>query len=307
MSLKNKSFISIKNLNRTQIEEIINTTEKMEQIEKTGSNLASNKILASLFYEPSTRTQLSFSSAMLKLGGKVIGFADPDISSKSKGENLADTIRSVENYCDLIVLRHSLEGAEIMAAEISSVPVISAGCGTKEHPTQALLDLLTIKKELGKIDGLKIGILGDLKYGRTVKSLTYGLSLFDCDLNFISPETLRMDKEVLSDLKDLKLNYNEYKDIMEIIDDLDVLYVTRIQKERFPDPTEYLKVKGSYKIDLSTIKNVKDSFIILHPLPRVDEISYEIDNTKHAKYFKQTYYGLLTRMALISLVLGLNE
>ena len=302
---KNRSIISIKNITRKEIEYILDIADKMVEIEKKGSDLAKNKILASLFYEPSTRTQLSFSSAICKLGGKVIGFSDPEKSSKTKGENLADTIRSIENYCDIIVLRHSLEGADRLAAEISSVPVISAGCGTKEHPTQALLDLFTIKKELGRIDGLKIGLLGDLKYGRTAKSLTYGLSLFDCELNFISPSSLNMRKEVLSDLNEKKLNYNEYTDVSKVIDDLDVLYVTRIQKERFPDPTDYLKVKGSYRIDLPTIKNVKDSFIIMHPLPRIDEIDYEIDNTKHAKYFKQTYYGLCLRMALLYLILGL--
>ncbi|TFF89218.1 MAG: aspartate carbamoyltransferase, partial [Promethearchaeota archaeon] len=300
MNLKNKSLISIKDISRADIEHIIKVAEQMEAIEKEGSDIAKNKILASLFYEPSTRTQLSFSSAMLKLGGNVIGFSDPETSSKAKGENLSDTIRSVENYCDLILLRHSLEGADKLASEISSVPIISAGCGTKEHPTQAILDLFTIKKELRTIDGLKIGILGDLKYGRTVKSLTYGLSKFDCELNLISPPSLGMNKEILNYLKDMKLNFNEHKNITSIINDLDVLYVTRIQKERFPDPTEYLKVKGSYNINLKIIKNVKDSFIIMHPLPRIDEISFDIDKTKHAKYFKQTYYGLLTRMALIS-------
>jgi len=305
--LKNKSLVSIKNLNKKEIEHILNVAENMENYAKNGCDLAKNKILASLFYEPSTRTQLSFSAAMLKLGGNVIGFSDPERTSKAKGENLTDTIKCIENYCDIIVLRHYLEGADKLAAEISTVPIISAGCGTKEHPTQALLDLLTIKKELGKIDGIKIGILGDLKYGRTVKSLTYALSFFDCDLNFISPSSLKISKEVIQYLEDKGIKYKEYENVSEIIDDLDVLYVTRIQKERFPDLTEYLKVKGSYKIDLDLIKNVKESFIIMHPLPRIDEIDYEIDKTKHAKYFKQTYYGLLTRMALISLILGLVE
>jgi len=305
--LKDKHLISIKNLNRKEIEHILNTADKMEILLEKGTDIAKNKILASLFYEPSTRTQLSFSSAMLRLGGNVIGFSDPELSSKAKGENLADTIRCVENYCDLIVLRHSLEGADLLASEISSVPIVSAGCGTKEHPTQALLDLLTIKREVGKLDDIKVGILGDLKYGRTVKSFTYALSLFNCDLNFISPPTLKINKEVLNYLEDNQISYSEFEDVMEIINDLDVLYVTRIQKERFPDPTEYLKVKGSYKIDLNTVKNVKESFIIMHPLPRIDEISYEIDNTKFAKYFKQTYYGLLTRMSIISLILNLID
>ncbi|MHA1268823.1 MAG: aspartate carbamoyltransferase [Candidatus Helarchaeota archaeon] len=305
--MKDKHLISIKNLNRKEIEHILNTADKMEILLEKGTDIAKNKILASLFYEPSTRTQLSFSSAMLRLGGNVIGFSDPELSSKAKGENLADTIRCVENYCDLIVLRHSLEGADLLASEISSVPIVSAGCGTKEHPTQALLDLLTIKREVGKLDDIKVGILGDLKYGRTVKSFTYALSLFNCDLNFISPPTLKINKEVLNYLEDNQISYSEFEDVMEIINDLDVLYVTRIQKERFPDPTEYLKVKGSYKIDLNTVKNVKESFIIMHPLPRIDEISYEIDNTKFAKYFKQTYYGLLTRMSIISLILNLID
>jgi len=305
--LKNSHFISIKNFSKKQIEYILKTAEKMEDIIHSGTDIAKNKILGSLFYEPSTRTQMSFSSAMYRLGGNVIGFSDPKTSSKTKGENLTDTIRCVSNYCDIIVIRHPLEGADMLAAENSPVPIISAGCGTKEHPTQALLDLLTIKKEYKDINGLNIGILGDLKYGRTVKSLTYALSQYDCDLNFISPPSLKMNKEVLNYLNEKNIQYKEFKDVMDVINDLDVLYVTRIQKERFPDPTEYLKLKGSYKIDLSTIKNVKESFIIMHPLPRLDEIAYEVDNTKHAKYFKQPYYGLLVRMALISLILGLIE
>jgi len=244
---------------------------------------------------------------MHKLGGSTIGFAEAEIASVKKGENLADTVRVVENYADVIAVRHPLEGAARLAAEFAEAPIINAGSGAEEHPTQALLDLYTIVKEKGKIDGLNIALIGDLRYGRTVHSLAYALSLYDVKLYLVSPETLRMRKEVLKTLRDKKVEVIEKNRVEEIIGDADVLYVTRIQKERFPDPAEYAKVKGSYKIDLETLKDAKEDMIILHPLPRVDEIAPEVDSTQHAKYFRQVWNGIIVRMALLALILGAVE
>ncbi len=275
----------------------------MEAMAKTGSDMLKGKILATLFFEPSTRTRLSFETAMLKLGGNYIGFAEPDIASVRKGESLADTARTVANYADIIALRHGLEGSAKMAAEFSSVPIINGGSGAQEHPTQAFIDLYTMRKEKGKIDGLKVALVGDLRYGRTVHSLAYALALYDVELFLVSPETLRMRKDVLQTIKS-KIPVTENANLETIIPKIDVLYVTRIQKERFPDAAEYAKVKGAYKIDLKTLKGAKKGLIILHPLPRVDEIAAEVDSTPQAKYFQQVWNGIVVRMALLSLVLG---
>ncbi|MGQ9720450.1 MAG: aspartate carbamoyltransferase [Candidatus Jordarchaeum sp.] len=301
--LKIRDVISIRDFSREQIENLLELADDMEQVFHSGSDILRGKILATLFMEPSTRTRLSFTTAMYKLGGKTIGFDSPEMSSVAKGENLSDTIRVVENYCDVIVLRHRMEGAARLAAEYSDVPVINAGSGAEEHPTQALLDLYTIKKELERIDGLKIALLGDLKYGRTVHSLSYALALFDTSLIFISPEGLGMRWEVTHDLKNMGVKVEEFKDLQKVISDIDVLYVTRIQRERFPDPTEYEKLKGSYQINLEVLKNAKPSLIVMHPLPRIDEIAPEVDGTPHAKYFKQPYYGVLVRMAILKSLL----
>ncbi len=302
-----RDIISIKDFSREEIDYILETAAAMEPIAKTGSDMLKGKILATLFFEPSTRTRLSFESAMHKLGGSTIGFAEAEIASVKKGENLADTVRVVENYADVIAVRHPLEGAARLAAEFAEAPIINAGSGAEEHPTQALLDLYTIVKEKGKIDGLNIALIGDLRYGRTVHSLAYALSLYDVKLYLVSPETLRMRKEVLKTLRDKKVEVIEKNRVEEIIGDADVLYVTRIQKERFPDPAEYAKVKGSYKIDLETLRNAKENMIILHPLPRVDEIAPEVDSTPHAKYFRQVWNGIIVRMALLALILGAVE
>jgi len=307
MKFKGRDIVSIKDFTREEIDHILKVSEEMERYVKTGSDLLKGKIMATLFFEPSTRTRLSFEAAMKKLGGECIGFSSVEGSSVAKGENLSDTIRVVENYCDVIVLRHPLEGAAKFAAEVATVPVINAGSGAEEHPTQALLDLLTIKSEKGRIDGLKIALVGDLKYGRTVHSLAYALSLYDVDLYFVSPEPLKMRENVLHDLKERNVTYHEYTKITDVISDVDVLYVTRIQKERFSDPAEYEKVRGSYKITLETLKEAKEDLVILHPLPRVEEIDFAVDQTPYARYFKQTYYGLLLRMALLALVLGAIE
>lgn len=303
MSFEGRDIVSIKDFTREEVEHILEIAELMEPLTRNGSDLLKGKILANLFFEPSTRTKLSFEAAMRRLGGECIGFSEPTTSSIKKGETLADTIRVVENYSDIIVLRHGLEGVARMAAELSTVPIINAGSGSEEHPTQALLDLYTINRELGRIDGLNIVFVGDLRYGRTVHSLAYALALYDVNLYLVSPEILRMRKEVLKDVEK-KIKIFEVENIESIIPKADVLYVTRIQKERFPDPEEYEKVKGSYRITLDTIRHAKSSLNILHPLPRIDEISPEIDSTPYAKYFKEVWYGLVLRMGLLSLVLG---
>ena len=278
----------------------------MEQTTKKGSDMLHGKILATLFFEPSTRTRLSFEAAMNKLGGTAIGFAEPKVAAIKKGENLADTIRVVENYADVLVLRHPLEGAARLAAEFADVPVINAGSGAEEHPTQALLDLYTILKEKGTIDGLNITLMGDLRYGRTVHSLAYALSLYNVKLFLVSPELLRMRREVSEAIK-MKIEVVEGSTIEDVLPETDVLYVTRIQEERFPDPAEYAKVSGTYKIDVNTLKDAKEDMIIMHPLPRVDEIDHEVDNTPYARYFQQVWNGIVTRTALLALILGARK
>ena len=302
LNFKGRDIISIENFSRKEIDYILKISQNMESLALKGTSKLKGKILATLFFEPSTRTRLSFEAAMLKLGGSTIGFADAEITSVKKGENLADTIRTIENYADIIALRHPLEGSAKLAAEFSKVPIINAGSGSEEHPTQALMDLYTIKKEKGKIDNLKIALVGDLRYGRTVHSLAYALSLYNIELYLISPESLRMRKGVVSSIKN-RISIIEDKNLEKIISQIDVLYVTRIQKERFPDPAEYTKVKGVYKIDLNTIQPGKKDLIILHPLPRIDEISSEVDDTPQAKYFQQVWNGIVVRMALLSLIL----
>jgi len=304
LNFAGRDIISIKDFNREEIDYILKIASKMEPIAKTGSEMLKGKILATLFFEPSTRTRLSFESAMHRLGGSTIGFAEAKIASVKKGENLADTVRTVENYADVIALRHPLEGAARLAAEFAEVPIINAGSGVEENTTQALLDLYTIMKEKNRIDGLNIALMGDLRYGRTVHSLAYALSMYDVKLYLISPDILRMRKEVLKTLKEKRVEVVEKSRIEDVIGELDVLYVTRIQKERFPDPAEYAKVRGSYRIDLETLKNAKKDLVILHPLPRVDEIAPEVDSTPHARYFRQVWNGIIVRMALLALILG---
>jgi len=299
----NRDIVSIRSFTREEIDYILEVSSAMEPLVEKGSDMLRGKVLAELFFEPSTRTMLSFQTAMYKLGGNVIGFAEPGVSSVWKGESLADTVRVVESYSDVIVLRHPLEGAARFAAEYASIPVINAGSGAEEHPTQALLDLYTILKSKGKIDGLNIVLMGDLRYGRTVHSLAYALSLYDVTLKLISPDLLKMRPEVIEDIKD-RIEVSEHTDLMEVLPDADVLYVTRIQKERFPDLAEYEKVRGSYVIDLNVLKKAKEDLVVLHPLPRVDEIAVEVDSTPFAKYFEQARNGVVVRMALLALVLG---
>jgi aspartate carbamoyltransferase catalytic subunit len=303
LEFEGRDIISIKDFTREEINYILKIAKAMEPIATKGSDMLKGKILATLFFEPSTRTRLSFEAAMHKLGGSTIGFAEAELASVKKGENLADTVRTVENYADIIAVRHPMEGAARLAAEFAKVPIINGGSGAEEHPTQALLDLYTIMKEKRKINGLKIALVGDLRYGRTVHSLAYALSLYNIELYLISPESLRMRREVLQTIKE-KIPVIEKTSLEKTVSQVDVLYVTRIQKERFPDPAEYIKVKGSYRIDMNTLNEAKEGLIILHPLPRVDEIAPEVDNTPYAKYFPEVLNGIVMRMALLALISG---
>jgi aspartate carbamoyltransferase catalytic subunit len=303
MEFLSRDIVSIEDFSREEINHILDVSRSMEPLASKGSNALKRKILATLFFEPSTRTRLSFETAMLKLGGSNIGFADAENASVKKGENLADTIRTVENYADVIALRHSLEGAAKLAAEFSKVPIINAGTGAEEHPTQAFIDLYTMRKEKGMIDGLKVALVGDLRYGRAVHSLAYALAFYKIELYLVSPESLRMRKDVLKTIEKT-IPVIEDANLETIMPQIDVLYVTRIQRERFPDAAEYAKVKGAYRIDLKTLKNAKKDMILLHPLPRVDEIASEVDSTPQARYFQQVWNGIVVRMALLSLVLG---
>ena len=302
----NKDIISIKDFSKDQLEKIFTSTDKIMQLDSSQRReICKGKTLGYLFYEPSTRTRLSFDSAMASIGGNSLGISNISSSSTQKGESLADTVKIMSIYSDILVLRHTLDGSSRFASEISDKPVINAGSGTEEHPTQAIQDLYTIKKEKKKIDGLKIGIVGDLKYGRTVYSLLYGLGNYDVDVRLISPESLRIRSDSTYDIKK-NIDFTESTKLEDHIDELDVLYVTRIQKERFPDEEEYLKVKGSYVVGEDLVNQMKDDSIILHPLPIIDEISTEVDKTKNAKYFQQAEYGKYTRATLLGLTLNEN-
>jgi aspartate carbamoyltransferase catalytic subunit len=298
--------VSIRDFSREQIEHVLKLAEKMVPIAKgeERSVLLEGHVLGSLFYEPSTRTRLSFDAAMTRLGGRVLGFDQPTGASVAKGETLADTIRMVDSYCDVIVLRHPQEGAARLAAHFANRPVVNAGDGAGQHPTQTMLDLFTIRKEKKKVEGNNVVIVGDLKYGRTVHSLSEALAMFGAELTFVAPPTLQIPKEHLKQIESMGHKPKISSTLEEVIKDADVLYVTRIQKERFPDPAEYQKVAGMYRIDLNMLKDVKKDLIIMHPLPRVGEIAPEVDATVHAKYFDQAFNGVPVRMALLGLVLG---
>ena len=303
-----KDMLSVKNLDRKDLEYIFGVAHEMHgMVDRVGSfDLLKGKILANLFYEPSTRTSSSFHAAMERLGGSVIPINNVKFSSVSKGESLADTIRTLECYTDVIVLRHPEVGSAAIAAEAAAKPVLNAGDGTGEHPTQALLDLFTIFSELdiGEIDGKTVTMLGDLKYGRTVHSLARLLTLYDVKLNYVSPDILRMPKEVMDEVAAKGIPQAEYASLEEILPETDVLYVTRIQKERFKDPANYEKVAGEYIVDNKMMKLAKEQMIVMHPLPRVNEISTDVDKDPRAAYFRQMEYGLYVRMALLAMVLG---
>ena len=298
--------VSIRDLSKEQIERVMDLSEQMIPYAKgeRSTKALDGRILANLFFEPSTRTRLSFESAMARLGGKSLDVAYPAMTSVSKGETLADTIRMVESYSDVIVLRHPHEGAARLAAHFSSKPVINAGDGAGQHPTQTLLDLFTIRREKGKIDGMNIVMVGDLKYGRTAHSLAEALSLFGAGLTFVAPQNLQMPRETVKEVERLGSKPRLVSKMDDVIPPADVLYITRSQRERFPDPSEYLKVAGSYRIDKNLLREAKKDLIVLHPLPRIDEIAPEVDNTPHARYFQQAFNGVPVRMALLLMVMG---
>lgn len=301
-----KDVLSVRQFNREDLEYIFAVAHEMRvMVERIGTfDLLKGKILANLFYEPSTRTSSSFTAAMERLGGSVIPINEVRYSSVSKGESLPDTVRTLECYADVVVLRHPEVGSAALAAKYAKKPVINAGDGIGEHPTQALLDSFTIKEELGHIDGLTITMLGDLKYGRTVHSLSRLLSLYKVKLNYVSPEILRMPSEIIHELSAKGIEQAEFNSLTPALPETDVLYVTRVQKERFADLSDYEKVAGAYIIDTDTMKKAKDRMIVMHPLPRVTEISMEFDDDPRAAYFRQMEYGLYVRMALLAMVLG---
>lgn len=301
-----RDIVSIKDFAKDDLEFVFDTTDSISRLKHSQrGELGKGMTLGYLFYEPSTRTRMSFEAAMASLGGSSIGISDLKSSSVEKGESLADTIRVIDLYSDVILLRHPLDGSSRFAAELSQNPIINAGSGSEEHPTQALLDLYTILKEKGKIDGLSVTIVGDLKYGRTVYSLLYGLANYNVEVHLVSPPTLRIRKESLYDIQD-KLKIKEHSKLDEVLPETDVIYVTRIQRERFPDVQEYEKVKGTYTIDENTLAKSKSDIAVMHPLPRVDEISHAVDHTKNAIYFKQASYGKELRAALLALMLNEN-
>lgn len=300
---RGRDIISMRDFERDEIDFILDTATWMRPLAEAGSVLLKGKVLASLFFEPSTRTRLSFESAMQRLGGGVVGFAEPRVSSVAKGESLSDTVKVVENYAEVLIIRHPDDDAAKIAVEAASVPVINAGSGSWEHPTQALLDLHTIDAACGGIDGLSIGLLGDLLYGRTVHSLMIALSNYDVKLYLVSPRELRMRGDVLRDVEG-KVDYVETGDLESVLPNLDVLYATRVQKERFPDPADYERVKDAYIINRELLKGAKRGLVLMHPLPRVTEISTDVDDTPHAWYFRQLRHGIYVRMALLALVLG---
>ncbi|MEM2878859.1 MAG: aspartate carbamoyltransferase [Candidatus Hadarchaeales archaeon] len=302
---KGRDVLSILDFTRPDLERLFKTALSMERSGKKGRPLLKGRIMATAFFEPSTRTRLSFETAMHRLGGSVIGFSEAEGTSIAKGENLADTIRMLDAYADIIVMRHKLEGAAKLAAEIADCPVINGGDGSRHHPTQAMIDLYTTWREFGKIDGLNYAVMGDLRYGRAAASLMYALTLFRPEsLYMISPPLLRPRKEVLEFLSRSGIETKVVEKPEDVIEKIDVLYVTRIQKERFPDPADYEKVRGSYKVDPDLLEKARKNMIILHPLPKVDEIDMRVDSTEFARYFKQAAYGVPVRMALVTLVLG---
>jgi aspartate carbamoyltransferase catalytic subunit len=301
-----KSFLSIKDLSVQEIYSILDLAEQLDRHPRP--EILSGKIIGSLFFEPSTRTRLSFISAAYRVGAKVIGFDSPDASSIKKGESLRDTIKMVEAYTDAIVMRHSIEGAAKFAAEISRVPILNAGDGANEHPSQTLLDVYTIKKQLGTLENLKVAFVGDMKYGRTVHSLVKALSNFRCSFYFVAPEIIQLPSYLVRELKERGIPYQLLQNYEEILPQIDVLYMTRIQRERFENQEDFQRVSGIYKISKDKILGkCKEEMIILHPLPRVDEIAIDLDDTKHALYFQQAANGIPVRSALFAVALGAKK
>lgn len=294
-------FISTRSMGKGLIEDVLKRAKKYDS--GAHQQALKGKILGNLFFEPSTRTQFSFQSAMERLGGSVLGFSSAAGTSVKKGETLMDTIRIISGYVDCIALRHSKEGAAKLAAEVAGVPVVNAGDGSHDHPTQTLLDLYTMQQNFKSMDGLNVGICGDLRYGRTGRPLSVALSNWKVKLHYISPPQLSMDKGTISLLRDRGVEVSEATRIRDVIKQLDVLYMTRIQKERFPTEEEYLKFKGVYVVDPEIMDMAGEDFILMHPLPRVDEISAEVDSDPRAKYFEQARNGIPVRMAVLDMAM----
>ena len=300
--MKNKSLVSISDFTKEEYIRILDRAENFAI--NPNQRLLEGKVVAVLFFEPSTRTRLSFEAAINRLGGRVIGFTDSSSSSVTKGESLRDTILTVSNYADLIVMRHPKEGSARFASEISSVPIINAGEGANQHPTQCLLDLYSIRKTQGTLDNLNISFVGDLKYGRTVHSLSIALTHFNTTYHLVSPNELKLPSAVKMHIKNSKLIYNQYTDFSQAISISDIIYMTRIQKERFSDPIEYEKVKDTYVLKADMLQDIKPNLKVLHPLPRVNEISEDVDNLPQAYYFEQALNGVYVRQALLASILG---
>ncbi len=301
--MKNKSLVSIDDYSKEDYLKIIKKAAEFEK--QPVQKILDGKVIATLFFEPSTRTRLSFESAINRLGGKIVGFSDANSSSVQKGESLKDTILTVANYSDLIVMRHPIEGSARYASEVSKVPIVNAGDGANQHPTQTLLDLYSIYKTQGTLENLNIFLVGDLKYGRTVHSLIMAMSHFNPTFNFISPESLKIPKEYKLFLDSKNIPYYEHEDFTEYIKEADIVYMTRVQRERFSDPIEYEKVKDVYILRNSMLDNTKDNLRILHPLPRVNEINVDVDDNPKAYYFQQAQNGVYTRQAIIASILDL--
>lgn len=302
--MKNRSLISITDYTKEEYIKILDLAEKFEK--QPVQKIADGKVVATLFFEPSTRTRLSFESAANKLGARIIGFSEATNSAIAKGESLSDTIRTVANYSDLIVMRHPIEGSARYASEVSKVPVINAGDGANQHPTQCLLDLFTIRQTQGKLDNLHIALVGDLKYGRTVHSLVEAMCKFNATFHLVSPDELKLPRAVKQHIKDHNLEYFQYNDMMEVMDKVDILYMTRIQRERFQDQLEYERVKNIFVLSNNMLENSKPNLRILHPLPRVNEISTDVDSNPKAYYFEQALNGVYVRQALIATILDLK-
>ena len=303
--MDNKSFVSITDLTK---EDLLSLLEQIKYFEENpNQTILSGKVIATLFFEPSTRTRLSFETAVNRLGGRIIGFSDASTTSSSKGETLKDTIKMVSNYADLIVMRHFLEGAARYASEVSDVPIVNAGDGSNQHPSQTMLDLYSIWKTQGTLENLNIVMVGDLKYGRTVHSLLQAMSFFNPVFHFVAPEELKMPEEYKQICKEKNIKYFEHHDFtQEVINNADIIYMTRVQRERFTDLMEYEKVKNVYTLHNSMLDNSKDNLRILHPLPRVNEIAYDVDDNPKAYYFQQAQNGLYARQAIICRHLGIE-
>ncbi|MFB6127431.1 MAG: aspartate carbamoyltransferase [Halolamina sp.] len=303
--MRQDHLISATQLSRGDIEAVLDRAAEVAANPAAVADARAGDVLALCFFEPSTRTKMSFDTAMQRLGGRTVDMGSVDSSSVTKGESLADTMRVIEGYADGIVLRHPSEGSAKMASEFVDVPVVNAGDGAGQHPTQTLLDLYTMREAAdGDLDGLTVGLMGDLKYGRTVHSLAAALTEFDVQQHFVSPESLQLPRSVRFDLHEAGAHIREHTDLDGVLSELDVLYVTRIQRERFPDENEYRKVAGQYRIDAETLARARDDLTVMHPLPRVDEIAPEVDDTDHASYFEQAHNGVPVRMALLEDLLG---